>query len=188
MGDLDLNGTTIRNCGESNGDDNDVVTVKYIKNWINKWFPVQIIGWFQENARVCYYFRTVDDFIHDKKKNITGFKSQSKYYPVYARLDAGSLTSEELPTKRLCAVLPGSTCLSVIGASISKADLYVTIVITVKFTGARQAASQVYTDNWLALTAEGDKFNLYGVTGKRELIAPRGLDKWNTVWIEWGYN
>jgi len=186
MGDLNLGGTAIKNCGESSGECNDVVTVKYIRNWINKWFPAQIIGWFRENARACFYFRTVDDFIQARNK-IVGFKSQSKYYPIDARLEAGSLTSQELSTKRLCAVFPGSTCLSVTNTNITERELYVTVVVTVKILGGSHTKAQVYSDITRGLVVGATGFQVHGITDtKKDIHTSRGLNSWNTVWIEWG--
>ena len=188
---LDLGGTTIKKCGDGDGEADDVVTVKYIRDWIGRWFPAQILGWFRENAKACYYFNVESDFIRDGGK-IVGFKSQSKYYPVDAKLERGSLTSEEIPTtKKLCAGFPGTACLSVKGTNISPKDLYATVVVTVKFKDkSRDTSQQVYSDFHCALVAVGDKFKMTGttggITGSTDISVPRGLDKWNTVWIEWG--
>ena len=183
---LDLGGTSLRKCGNDNDDDgDDVATKQYIPTWFYRWLPAQILGWYRENANACYYFNEGSDFIRNGAK-ITGFKSQSKYHPIDAVCIKGLIKSVQLPTKKFCAEFAGATQLEAKDINLSEENLYVTTVTTVKLKEKSVGKQQIFTDNNRALNALGDKLAIYGLPTPMAIRLSRGLNAWNTVWIQWG--
>ena len=188
---LDLGGTVLRNCGESSGEDGDVVTMKYIINYLNRWFPTQVLDLFRDNARACYYFKTKDAFIQHKGK-IIGFKSQSKYHHVNAKSQttSSSLTTVELPSKEaFCASFAGATRLSVANVHLSPRNLYTTLVVTFKCSNSEVTSTgeNIVTDCDRALTVLGRDMQIFGTSSSSISITPlKKLNEWNTVYIQWG--
>ena len=189
MDDLDLGGTAIKNCGESSGDDGDVVTMKYAMNCLNRWLPAHLLGWFRENARACFYFKARSDFIFYKRRKIIGFKSQSKYYPVNAVSEKDPVTIVQLPSKALCARFEGKSLLSVKDVHLSPPQLFTTLVVTFKATKEIVSSEEnIVTDCNRALTISGGDVSIYGIRGGGSFgVTPtRKLNEWNTICVQWG--
>ena len=177
MGDFDLGCTAIINCGGG-----DVLTV----DWLRSWFPVR---YFRENARACYYFKSMTDFIQDKNSYITGFKSKSKHYPVNAKSCKDPPTYLKLPSKVFCASFEGKSRLSVEGVHLSPSTLYTTLVVSFKCSNSEVSSlgENIVTDCNRALTVQGGDIRIFGSSSSPISIIPsKKLDEWNTVYIQWG--
>ena len=188
---IDLGGASFRRFGGGIREE--------IARWFYKSFPTQGLVWARENTSACYYFTGDDDAGEDgfmrkdgkKKGEIMGFKSHSKYHPINARRERGMITSATLPTgNRHCAVFPRSTLgtyLVVTGLNISDENVYVAVVVTMKFSDKiARARQQVYTNLHRALTVLGDQVTIHGTDAELKMKPPHGLNEWVTVWIQWG--
>ena len=169
-----------------------------IARWFYNSFPTQGLAWARENISACYYFMG-DDAEEDgfmrkdgkKKGEIVGFKSRSKYHPINAQRKRGMITSATLSTgNRYCAVFPRSTLgtrLLVAGLNISDENVYVAVVVTMKFSDKiSHTRQQVYTNLHRALSVLGDQFTIHGTDVELKMKPPHGLNEWFTVWIQWG--
>ena len=161
---------------------------------MTKWMPDLIVEGFQKSARLCYYFRTRDDFLWNKD-TITGFASKSLRTHRDANLVSGKILAQTLPRGGYCAEFQDA-CIKIPGCGIAITQPSISILaITFKIIG-KPKQREVLVKSANRMITLYDKLEVWTkkessndmITTSKHTSFRYEKNAWNTIVVQWSYD